>query len=242
MKIISSFFSWWIKKFRGLSNPGKAIFIFIHLLIISIVISFPVVLSIPDPLTDEASTAKNEVSARIEPLKTRLAKLDLELYTELESTDTSSLELYIQVSNTRAELAAESGRLEALKASFAGKVIGHSMGCATCPVTYTKEYQAYLDQRSSYNERVRLLGEQRKKIAQERGSLVHTTTIDRLWSERLTLTSQLETEQSQLDAVSKAWQRAGRTPLGTVQRIYRLILLGLGILVGLGIFVAFMGG
>ena len=212
----------------------------INLIIISCVISFPIVLLIPDPKLDITTSKRSEIFSKIEQLNSRLDELDLQLYAALETTDTANPELYQQVASDAANLRIEFGRLDEVKASFAGKVIGHTQ-CSSCSIGYTKAYQTYLDQVADYQEQLRLLDERRRNISQARGGLVHNTTIEGLWNERQAITSQLETEEIKFEAANDEVEIVRRTPLTTVKTIYQLVLLGLLILGFLAIFSAYMG-
>lgn len=235
MNLLVEFYIWWKNKFTDAGAIGKVVFILVNLFVFALLASFPIVWSLPDPKTKQATHNWSEINQRINDWNSRLDELDLELYAELATADTANPQPYQEISKKSNDLDIDSRRLEQYKASFAGDVIGHeSFG----QVTFTKEYQVYLDQEKSNKDQRLQLEEKKREVARARGGLVHMPQIDSLWNERLTITAKIEAEQPLLEAAAQTEKAARRTPWGTVKLIYDLIGLGFLILIGLGIFIA----
>jgi len=234
MNLLVEFYIWWKNKFKDAGAIGKIVFILVNLFVFAFLVSLPVIWSMPDPKTKHASDEWSEIYQRINEWNSRLDELDLELYAELATADTSNPQPYQEISDKLKDLEIDSQRLEQYKATFAGDVIGHeSFG----QVTFTKDYQVYLDQEKSNKDQRTKLEERKRDIARERGGLVHTPQIDTLWNERMTVNAKIEAEQPRLEAAAQTEKAARRTPWGTVKMIYDLIGLGFLILIGLGIFI-----
>jgi len=232
---LKKFFSWWKNKFIRSGSVGKVLFILVNLFLFALLLSFPIIWSIPDPKTEHARDERSEIYLHINGWNSRLDELDLELYAELETADTTNPQPYQDVVKAFNDLENDSLRLKRLEASFEGETIGYKSGTLFKP---TKKWQDYLDQVKSNKDQRTLLEEAKREIARERGGLVHSTPIDTLWNERLTITSKIESEKVLLEAAEQKVDKAEDTPWGTVKKIYNIFCVGFLILIILVIFTA----